>query len=213
MSLRYGMVIDLERCIGCYACTIACKMENGISQGSWIRVDTMGGQQIDTAKGEYPNLSMLYLPRLCMHCQDAPCVEVCPTGACYKREDGIVLVDYDKCVGCKYCIVACPYTTRYHNKEGSGYFAAEPTPDEKLGYQQHKLGAAEKCTFCMHRVERGEEPACVEACPTSARHFGNLDDPQSEVSRLITSKYGAPLLKDLGTKPSVYYLPPRRKQL
>ena len=208
MSTRYGMVIDLRRCINCHACTVACKMENGISQGSWSRLDTVGGQQLDTASGRYPNLSMIYLPRLCVHCQSAPCVEVCPTGACYQGEDGIVLVDYDKCVGCKYCLVACPYEVRYYNEEGSGYFAAELAPNEQSDYQGHKLGVSEKCTFCMHRVERGEQPACVEACAQSARHFGDLNDPQSEVSRLVAFRHAFSLLKDLGTDPSVFYLSP-----
>jgi molybdopterin-containing oxidoreductase family iron-sulfur binding subunit len=162
---------------------------------------------MDTASGEYLNLIMFYLPRLCMHCRDAPCVEVCPTGACYQREDGIVMVDYDKCVGCKYCIVACPYGARYYNKEGSAYFAAE-RPNEKLGYRPHKLHMTEKCTLCLDRLESGKEPACVEVCPTGARHFGDLNDPQSEVSQLIARKHASQLLKDLGTEPSVYYLSP-----
>lgn len=208
MSTRYGMVIDLGKCIGCHFCTVACKKENRISQGSWTHVDTVGGQQMDTARGEHPNLSMSYFPGLCMHCEDAPCVEVCPTAACYQGENGIVLVDYDKCVGCNYCIVACPYRARYHNKEGSGYFAAERSPNETLGYQPHQLGVTEKCTLCVHRVEMGKEPACVEVCPVNARYFGDVDDPQSEVSRLIMSKHGSQLLKELGTKPSVYYLSP-----
>ena len=208
MSKRYGMVIDLRRCINCHACTVACKMENGISQGSWSRVETVGGQQLDTASGRYPNLSMVYLPRLCVHCQNAPCVEVCPTGACYQREDGIVLVDYDKCVGCKYCILACPYEARYYNEEESEYFAPELVSEEQSDYQKHKPGVTEKCILCVHRVERGEEPACVEACAQNARHFGDLNDPQSEVSRMIASKHAFAPLKDLGTEPSVYYIAP-----
>jgi len=187
---------------------MGCKMENAITRGSWTHVDTVGGQQMDTARGEHPNLSMVYFPGLCMHCEDAPCVEVCPTGACYQGENGIVLVDYDKCVGCNYCIVACPYRARYHNKEGSEYFAAESSPNEQPGFQLHQPGVTEKCTLCVHRVEMGKEPACVEVCPMDARCFGDLDDPQSEVSRLIMSKRGSQLLKELGTDPSVYYLQP-----
>ena len=205
---RYGMAIDLKKCIGCHFCSVACKMENGISQGSWSRVATVGGQQLDTATGEYPNLKMIFLPALCMHCQDAPCVEVCPTGACYQREDGIVMVDYEECIGCKYCIVACPYQARYCNEESGDYFAAEPAPGEKPEYQSHKLNVTEKCTLCVHRVSRGERPACVEVCPMGARIFGDLDDPDSEVSRLITYKRGSRLLEELGTEPSVYYLQP-----
>ncbi|MFC1815755.1 sulfate reduction electron transfer complex DsrMKJOP subunit DsrO [Thermodesulfobacteriota bacterium] len=196
------MVIDLKRCTGCHACTLACKLENSTKPGIfWNRV-------WDQEVGHYPVVSRRFLPGLCMHCENAPCVEVCPTGASYKREDGIVLVDPDKCVGCKYCVVACPYGARYYNDGKVGYFGAELTPAEELGYREHKLGVVEKCTFCLHRVEQGREPACVQTCPTKARYFGDLDDPSSEVSHLRRSKQGFQLLKELGTDPSVYYLPP-----
>ena len=117
-------------------------------------------------------------------------------------------MDYDKCLGCKYCILACPYEARYYNEEESEYFAPELVSDEQSDYQRHKPGVTEKCIFCVHRVEKGEEPACVEACAQNARHFGDLDDPQSEVSRLRASKHAFSLLKDLGTDPSVYYISP-----
>ncbi len=211
---RYGMVIDLLRCIGCQACTVACKAENSSKPGIfWNRV-------LDEEFGEYPAVRRMFLPRPCMHCKDAPCVEVCPTGASYRREDGIVLVDYNKCVGCKYCIEACPYGARYFNKGKAGYYGSVLTPGEKLGYEEHELGVVEKCTFCVHRIERGlalglkpgvdhaATPACVNVCVASARYFGDLDDPNSQVSQLIRSRHGIPLLKELNTNPSVCYLWP-----
>lgn len=199
---RYGMVIDLKQCIGCHACTLACKVENATKPGIfWNKV-------FDEEEGEYPSVRRYFLPRLCMHCEDAPCVEACPTGASHKREDGIVLCDYDKCVGCKYCILACPYGARYFNEDKRGYFGDKLTPNEEIGYQKHALGTVEKCHFCVDRVERGEEPACVLACLTRARIFGDLDDPNSEGSQLIRSRYGFQLREELGTNPSVYYLPP-----
>jgi len=198
---RYGMVIDLKRCIGCHACTIACKVENSTGPGIFW------GQVSDDEMGTYPQVSRYFLPKLCMHCQNPPCVEVCPTGASYQREDGIVLIDYDKCIGCGYCIVACPYGARSRNHEMRGYFGVELTPQEELGYKQHQVGVSEKCTFCVHRVDSGEEPACVRVCPTKARVFGDLDNPNSEVSQLAKSKHTFRLLPELGTEPSVYYLP------
>ncbi len=199
---RYGMVMDLKKCIGCHTCTIACKVEN------YTRPGIFWNLVLDEELGTYPLVSRRFVPRTCMHCQDAPCVEACPTGASYQREDGIVLVDYEKCVGCKYCIVACPYGARYFNDGKDGYFGRRLAPNEEIGYKQHKLGVAEKCTFCVHRVEKGAQPACVQACIAKARYFGDLDNPQSEVAQLIRSKHGFQLLKELGTEPSVYYLPP-----
>jgi len=199
---RYGMVIDLKRCIGCHACVLACKAENATGPGTfWSKV-------ADEEEGQYPSVRRYFLPKLCMHCQDAPCIEVCPTGASYQRDDGIVLVDPEKCVGCGYCIVACPYGARYLNEEQTGYFKEGLTPNEVIGYKKHKLGVVEKCTFCVDRLKEGREPACVKICLTKARYFGDLDDPSSEVSKLVTFKHGSQLLKELGTNPSVYYLAP-----
>ena len=198
---RYGMVIDLKRCIGCHSCTLACKLKNATGPGIfWSQVS-------DEEVGTYPSVSRHFLPRLCMHCHNALCVEVCPTGASYQREDGIVLVDEDKCIGCKYCIVACPYQARSYNKDKKGYFGVGLVPNEELGSQQHTVGVVEKCNFCVDRVEIGEKPACVEACPTEARCFGDLDDPRSQVSQLIISRHGLHLLPELGTEPAIYYLP------
>jgi Fe-S-cluster-containing dehydrogenase component len=142
---------------------------------------------------------------LCNHCQEPPCLRICPTGATYQREDGVVLIDYNKCAGCKACVTACPYGSRFYVDEIRSYFGIL-TPYEEVGYQKHQKGVTEKCTFCVDRVDKGLEPACVETCPTSCRHFGDLDDPNSEVSQLLRARLSFQLLPDLATQPSVYYL-------
>lgn len=199
--MKYGMVIDLKKCIGCHTCTIACKAENGTGPGIfWSLVK-------DQESGRYPLVRRVFLPLPCMQCEEPGCVNVCPTGASYKREDGIVLVDQKKCVGCGYCVEGCPYGRRYLNKKRHGYYGNEETPNEQIAYSQHETGVAEKCTFCLHLVEQGKEPACVKVCPAKARYFGDLEDSNSEVSQLIVLKRGFQLLKELGTSPSVFYLP------
>jgi Fe-S-cluster-containing dehydrogenase component len=198
---RYGMVIDLSRCVGCHACAMACKAEHGTPSGVWW------GKVLTRETGKYPSARIIFWPVLCMHCQNAPCVEVCPTGASYKRADGIVAVDYDKCMGCGYCRIACPYDARSFVEKIEPYFPEFGlTPYEDLMYQKHQEGVAEKCNFCLDRVAQGEEPACVTTCPALARYFGDLDDPNSEVSKLISRRHGFQLLPELGTNPSVYYL-------
>lgn len=198
---RYAMVIDLKKCIGCHSCTLACKLENSTRPSVfWNRVE-------DIEEGKYPSVRRLFLPRTCMHCQNPPCVDVCPTGASYKRDDGIVFVEYDKCIGCKACMVACPYQARYYNGEDSVYFLEHITPNEQVGYLNHKIGTAEKCNFCVRRLEEGLEPACIHSCQAKARYFGNLDDPNSQVTKLIFSRHGFQLSAELGTDPSVFYLP------
>lgn len=199
--MRYGMAIDLKKCIGCQTCTIACKAENGTGPDIFWNIVK------DQESGRYPLVTRVFLPLPCMQCEDPSCVSVCPTGASYRRDDGIVLVDPEKCVGCGYCVEGCPYGRRYLNKRRVGYYGKEETPNEQIGYSQHETGVAEKCTFCSHLLEQGKEPACVKACPVKARTFGDLEDPNSEVSQLITSKKGFQLLKELGTNPSVFYLP------
>lgn len=199
--MRYGMVIDLRKCIGCHTCTVACKAENHTGPGIfWNTVK-------DQESGTYPLVTRIFLPLPCMHCEDPACVKVCPTRASYKREDGIVLVDQEKCVGCGYCVESCPYGRRYLSKNLDGYYGKELLPNERIGYNHHKIGVAEKCTFCVHLLEQGKEPACVKICPGKARSFGDLEDPSSEVSRLIVSKRSFQLLKEFETKPSVFYLP------
>jgi len=195
------MVIDLRKCIGCQGCTVACKVENATAPGIFWQVVK------ENESGEYPAVTRTFLPIPCMHCEDPPCVSACPTRASYQRtDDGIVLIDYTKCVGCKSCIEACPYGVRQFNDRHGGYFGKELTPNEVIGYEQHENGVVEKCTFCSHRLEHGELPACVQTCIGKARYFGDLDDPDSEVSRLIRYRHGSRLLSELGTRPSVYYL-------
>jgi Fe-S-cluster-containing dehydrogenase component len=198
--MRYGMVIDLKKCVGCMACTVACKAENQTRPGIFWNIVK------DQEFGEYPAVTRVFLPVICMHCKEAPCVKVCPTGASHRRQDGIVKIDADKCIGCKYCIEACPYGARYFSGETDGYFGPELTEMEKIGYSRHKIGVVEKCTFCSELLEKGKEPACVRTCIGKARYFGDLDNPDSEVSRLIKARHGSQLLKELGTEPSVYYL-------
>ncbi len=177
---HYVMVIDVRRCYGVQACTVACKAEYKVPLGenrSWVE---------EIEKGNFPDVSRSFLPRLCNHCDNPPCVSVCPTGATWKREeDGIVVIDPDVCIGCKYCLQACPYDMRFINKD---------------------TGAAEKCDFCIHRVSQGLEPACVEACPSRARIFGDLNDPDSEVYKLIAENPVTTLRPEQGTEPNVYYI-------
>ena len=201
--MRYGMVIDLKRCIGCHACQLACKAENGTRPGTlWTRV-------LEQELGTFPNVRRLSLPLLCMHCRLAPCVEVCPTGATQKRADGIVTIDADKCVGCRYCLMVCAYGSRYYQAEEWTYFPANGVnPYEAMAYARHPTGVVEKCDFCLSRVERGLPPACVAACPAKARTFGDLHDPQSDVSRLIDERGAFRLREETGACPSIFYLPP-----
>lgn len=202
--MRLGMVIDLKRCIGCYGCQVACKAENGTRPGTlWARV-------LKLERGTYPDVKRLSLPLLCMHCRNAPCVAVCPTKATFRRPDGIVAIDPERCVGCRYCIMACPYGARYYQAEDVTYFADAPTPFEDAARGRHPTRVVEKCDFCAHRLEEGLEPACVANCMAKARVFGDLDDPSSEVSRLIAQDGGFQLHPELGTDPSVYYLPAER---
>jgi tetrathionate reductase subunit B len=177
---RYAMVIDARRCYGVHACTVACKAEFEVPLGenrSWVE---------EVEKGIYPAVSRTFLPRLCNHCSKPNCVSVCPTGATWQREeDGIVVIDKDICIGCKYCVHACPYDMRFVNED---------------------TGTADKCDFCIHRVSNGLEPACVEACPSRARIFGDLNDPNSEVSRLVAENPVTVLRPEKGTEPNVYYI-------
>ncbi len=200
--MRYGMVIDLRKCVGCNACTVACKQENATPPGVfWSKV-------IQYEVGDYPHSHLRFLPMLCMHCQVAPCLEACPTGATYRGEGGLVLVDDALCVACRYCIMACPYEARSYNAfRPSAYYAGQGlTEYEQLGYEQHPKGSIEKCTFCAHRLSQGKEPACVATCPSQARIFGDLDDPESEISKWVASGLARPRLEEQGTNPSVFYI-------
>jgi len=176
---KYGMVIDVRRCVGCMSCTVSCKMENSVPLGvSRANVDMY-------EKGTYPNVKRHFLPKLCNQCDNAPCVSVCPVGATYKREDGIVVVNADKCIGCGYCVVACPYHARFI-------------------HPIHKV--ADKCDFCDHLVDMGGTPACVRNCMGKARVFGDLNDPNSEVSKSIATEPTTKRKIELGTEPNVFYI-------
>ena len=200
--MRYGMVIDLKRCFGCYGCQVSCKAEHATPPGVFF------ARVVKRESGTYPNVRKVFLPMLCMHCETPPCEAVCPTGATFKRPDGIVDIDREICVGCRYCMQACPYEARYFHAKERFYFGAQgPTEYEAVGYAQHPTGVVMKCNFCAHRLARGEEPSCVMTCPTNARTVGDLEDPHSEVNRLIKERGGEPLHPELGTGPSVYYLP------
>ncbi len=200
--MRRAMVIDLRKCVGCNACTIACKQEHGTPPGvHWSKV-------LQYEVGSYPKVRLRFLPMLCMHCQEAPCLEACPTGATYRRADGLVLVDAGKCIGCRYCIMACPYEARtYNDGEAGEYFAGKGlTIVEEVGAQQHTSGVVEKCTLCADRLDQGKQPACVATCPAEARIIGDLDDPASQVARLVADGLAKPRLEELGTRPSVFFI-------
>ncbi len=187
---EYGMVIDLGRCIGCHACSVACKAEFDVPLGvwrSWVKY---------LVKGEYPNVKKHFLPRLCNHCDDPPCVKVCPVQATYKDKDGLVLQRYERCIGCKYCMMACPYDARFILPRKSN-----------VSPYKHVI---DKCTFCNHRVKNGQLPACVVTCQGGARIFGDLSDPGSEISKLLGTKPTMVLKPEQGTDPHVFYILPEQ---
>jgi Fe-S-cluster-containing dehydrogenase component len=212
---RWAMVIDQSKCVGCGRCTLACRAHNDVNPDiSWnvvIPVGKVGSQEV-------------FLPRPCMHCEHAPCVEVCPVQASYHRADGIVMMDYDRCIGCRYCEVACPYGARAFNWETfTGPNPAVPMWGEP-DVERRPRGVPEKCSFCFNRIDRGLEmgltpgvddeatPACVAICPMKARTFGDLNDPESNVSQLLAKHTSYRLREDLGTGPRVYYLPATEEQ-
>ena len=204
---HYGMAIDTRRCVGCNACTTACKMANNVPAGVfWTRALTDGGDAPDTPAGTFPSVRMSYLTVGCQHCENPACVKVCPVGATYRDEaTGIVRQDYDKCIGCRMCMSACPYTgVRSFNWEEPQYFLDFPTGDPAV--PAHEKHTVEKCTMCWHRQAQGLQPQCVVSCPTHARFWGDLNDPDSEVSRLVAARSWEQLLPEMGTEPNVYYL-------
>ena len=193
------MVIDLDLCISCNACTMACKAEHATQPGVfWSKV-------LEKESGRYPNVKRLFIPVLCNHCADAPCKDVCPSGATYTSEDGRVLIDYELCIGCRACVTSCPYDARHYIEEETFYYPNVRIPHH-VESTKGLVGIVQKCNFCDHRLIRGEEPACVDVCPTSCRVFGDLNDEKDDVSILIREKNGFQLLKGKKTDPSVYYI-------
>ena len=182
MKKRYAIVFDTKKCLNCKACTVACKIENGVPVGDdnyriWVTELPL--------QGTYPRLHQEFQPSQCQHCENAPCQKVCPTKATHTTPEGAVLVDYKKCILCKACMTACPYDARF--------------------VSEHH-GSVEKCSLCMHRLEEGREPACVETCPVRVREFGDLNDPDSEVSRLLASRPYSRLKSEKNTRPRLFYL-------
>lgn len=172
----------------------------------WNRVLTVGGGEMDTPRGVFPDVDMSYMPLACQHCDNPACVKVCPVGATYKdQESGIVRQDYDKCIGCRMCMSACPYTgvRSFTWEEPQHVIDFAIGGDDVPAHQKHVV---EKCTMCYHRIAKGEEPECIKVCPERARHFGDFNDPDSEVSKLIQERESFQLLPEMGTNPSVYYL-------
>lgn len=226
---KLAMVIDLQRCVGCGACVIACKNENNVKDGvAWA-------SRISRTTGQFPNVKYEYIPTLCNQCEKAPCVTGCPTGAMHKADGDITMQDPDKCIGCRYCIINCPYGVIHFNEkevhsfwsndkpliEGITPSASEVTqkvggrvlpyynPARELSKQGtgiRRRGVVEKCTFCDHRVVKGELPYCVEACPANARIFGDLNNPNSEVNKILSKFHSWRLKEELGTKPKVFYV-------
>jgi Fe-S-cluster-containing dehydrogenase component len=202
LKFDWGYIVDTTKCIGCGACVRACKIENNVPDGfyrTWveryeitkdesIRVDSPKGaiegfKQDNFASGEI--VKAFFVPKLCNHCYHSACTQVCPVGASYESPDGVVLIDKEHCVGCGYCVQACPYGCRYID---------------------HEKGTADKCTLCYHRIHKGEAPACVNACPRNARLFGNLKDPNSKIRKILHDRRYSVLKPDLGTEPKCYYI-------
>lgn len=225
---RWGMVIDLDRCNGCQACEVACRSENNIPVGgpdtarqnrtiSWMRVAT-------EVHGEWPEVRTRFTPRPCMHCDRPPCTAVCPVRATSIDSEGIVGQIYPRCIGCRYCANACPYTVKSFNWSKPSY-PPSSLPMLNPEVSTRPVGVVEKCTFCHHRLQRAREqaraegrplreedyvPACAEICPTGAITFGDLDNPEHTVSRLVKDPRAFRLLEALGTQPKVYYLTEER---
>ncbi len=208
--VRFGMAVDLKKCTACNACTVACKAENMTPPEVSYNV------VFDREVGSYPNVRRVFMFKPCFHCENPPCTPVCPVAATWKREeDGIVVIDYDRCIGCRYCMTACPYGSRFIDL--GKHFTDPPQPYETAAapeYDEGRVreaggspqGNARKCHFCLHRIERGMLPACAETCIGRAIHFGDLDDPDSTVARLVAQREHIRLKEELGTEPNVYYL-------
>jgi Fe-S-cluster-containing dehydrogenase component len=223
---RYAMVIDLQRCVGCSACSISCRNENNVPDGIYW------SNKITETSGVFPNVRYHYIPTLCNHCENAPCVRGCPTGAMHKLENGITMHDPKRCIGCKYCEFNCPYGVIYFNwtkpfkpwKNREKVLDGTASPAEEVAKVGGKTipyynperedtlagirpkGVVEKCTFCDHLVKRGKLPRCVDACPADARIFGDMNDPNSKVRQLLGKFRPFRLREQIGTEPHVFYI-------
>jgi molybdopterin-containing oxidoreductase family iron-sulfur binding subunit len=220
---RWGMVIDLRKCVGCHACTLSCVAENKLPPGVVYR------PVLDQEIGVYPNVTRRFMPRPCMQCDEPPCVPVCPVNATYKRPDGIVAIDYEQCIGCRYCVTACPYAARTFDFGGVYTDGATEGGDAVAGTQTIELyeripnyeygvawsrteedaspvGNVRKCHFCLHRLEQGQLPMCVTTCIGVANFFGDLNDPDSLVAEMAAKPNAVVLREELGTRPKVVYL-------
>jgi phenylacetyl-CoA:acceptor oxidoreductase 27-kDa subunit len=210
---RWAMLADLRRCVGCQTCTAACRHANATPPGvQWRRV-------LDMEFGEYPDVQRAFVPVGCQHCDEPPCMDVCPTTATRKRADGIVTIDYELCIGCAYCAVACPYQARYKTQRAEfAYGEGRPTAEETLRQDDARLAVATKCTYCVDRIDAGlaqglkpgqdpqATPACVNACISGALSFGDIDDKASPVSRLLAENQHFRMHEELGTGPGFFYL-------
>jgi phenylacetyl-CoA:acceptor oxidoreductase subunit 1 len=208
---RWAMTADLRRCVGCQTCTAACKLTNATPpEVQWRRV-------LDMEFGEYPDVKRVFVPVGCQHCAEPPCMAVCPTLATKRRPDGIVTIDYDLCIGCAYCIIACPYQARYKTQTATFAYGTAIESEEKNPHLE-RLAVATKCTFCVDRIDAGlaaglkpgvdpaATPACVNSCIADALAFGDLDDPQSKVSQLLAKNQSFRMHEELGTQPGFHYL-------
>lgn len=216
-GVEFAYALDLTRCVGCRRCVYACVEENNQSrdpQIHWIRVLEMEKEKgVDFAHAdayydaaEVPRPGHFYVPVACQHCRNAPCVKTCPVGATWQEPDGIVVIDYDWCIGCRCCMSACPYGARHFNWGEPDVPAEELNPKtHHLGNVPRPAGVVEKCTFCIHRVRQGLYPACVEVCPVGARKFGDLNDPASEIRYILEHKRVFVLKGELHTLPRFYY--------
>ncbi|AGF79812.1 Fe-S-cluster-containing hydrogenase subunit [Desulfocapsa sulfexigens DSM 10523] len=214
-NVLYGYAFNISRCKGYMDCVEACVQENNLDRKSktqYIRLFEMDSGQLDPTSGdgkyhhEVPVADKFYMGVQCYHCENAPCIKACPTKATWREPDGIVVVDYDWCIGCRYCLAACPYWGRRFN------WGTPEVPEEEINRKQHYLGnrmrmkgVMEKCTFCVQRTRQGKLPACAEACPTGSRVFGNLLDPDSEIRFVLKNKKVFRFKEELGTDPKFWY--------
>jgi molybdopterin-containing oxidoreductase family iron-sulfur binding subunit len=220
---RWVMVLDLRKCVGCHACTISCVAENKLPPGVVYR------PVLEEEIGTYPNVTRRFMPRPCMQCDNPPCTPVCPVNATYKNDDGVVIVDYDQCIGCRYCITACPYAARTFDfgqtytmgtPEAAGLIVGQQAADDyerapsyeygeehaRTGAEESPIGNVRKCHFCLHRLAVGMLPSCTTTCIGRATLFGDANDPDSVVAEVIASPNVMRLKEELGTEPRVYYL-------